>query len=210
MVQSEENYGTAQTTCVSCGRAMPENAQFCPHCGARLEIKPSTCTRCAAPMRPDASFCPNCGSAAGSTTSSVIVEAVSDRAEVEYMGFWVRLAAWVIDAVITGVIGGIIDALVGVAFLGSIVSVLYFVLFTGLRGQTPGKMALGIMVVNQQGNVPGIGRAALREIIGKLVSTIPILLGFLWVGWDRRKRGWHDHISGTYVVRKPRDRVRKS
>ena len=62
-------------------------------------------------------------------------------------------------------------------------------------------------MVNQQGQVPGIGRAALREIIGKLVSTVVILLGFFWIGWDRHKRGWHDHISGTYVVRKPRHRA---
>ena len=206
MVQSRENHGVAQTTCVSCGRAMPETARFCPHCGHRLEIKPGTCAHCGAAMRPDASFCPNCGSAAASTASSVTVEAVSDRAEVEYMGFWIRFAAAVIDGVITGIVGGIVDAVVGFFAIGTILSVLYYVLFTGLKGQTPGKMALGIMVVDQRGNVPGIGRAALREILGKLVSTIVILLGFLWIGWDRRKRGWHDHISGTYVVRKQRDR----
>ena len=79
-----------------------------------------------------------------------------------------------------------------------------YVLFTGLKGQTLGKMALGIRVIDAKGDVPSIGRAALREIVGKFVSAIVILLGYLWVGWDPRKRGWHDHIAGTYAVRAPR------
>jgi uncharacterized RDD family membrane protein YckC len=43
--------------------------------------------------------------------------------------------------------------------------------------------------------------------VGKFVSTIFILLGYLWIGRDRQKRGWHDHIASTYVIRKePRSR----
>ena len=77
----------------------------------------------------------------------------------------------------------------------------YYVALTGLKGQTLGKMALGIMVVNAQGEAPGIRRAAFREIVGKFASEIAIFLGYLWVGWDLEKRGWHDHIAKTYVVR---------
>ena len=128
------------------------------------------------------------------------------QTETEYMGFWVRLAAAVIDGIITGIIGGIIGAITGVPALGSLFSLLYYVLFTGLTGQTPGKMALGIQVVNLRYEVPGVPRAILREVLGKLVSTVVILLGFFWIGWDRHKRGWHDHISGTYVIRKQRNR----
>ena len=83
---------------------------------------------------------------------------------------------------------------------------MYYVALTGLKGQTLGKMALGIMVVNAQGEAPGIRRAAFREIVGKLVSEIAIFLGYLgylWIGWDRKKRGWHDHIASTHVVRAP-------
>ena len=157
-------------------------------------------------MRPDVSFCPNCGTAAGTTASAAIVEAVSGRAEVEYMGFWIRLAAWAIDFVALTIIQIVLSLIISTSVVTLVVGVAYGVLFIGLKGQTPGKMALGIRVVDQRWNIPGIGRAALREIIGKLVSTIVILLGFLWIGWDRQKRGWHDHISGTYVVRKRRDR----
>ena len=85
---------------------------------------------------------------------------------------------------------------------------LTYVALTGLKGQTLGKMALGIIVVNAQGEAPGIRRAAFREIVGKLASEIAIFLGYLWVGWDEKKRGWHDHIAKTYVVRAPGRRER--
>ena len=106
-----------------------------------------------------------------------------------------------IDGVLTVVAGAVIGAIIGIPFLPSLLFIVYYVLLTGLKGQTLGKMALGIVVVNGQGEVQGIGRAALREIVGKFVSAIVILLGFFWIGWDKEKRGWHDHISGTYVVR---------
>ena len=111
------------------------------------------------------------------------------------------------NAIITGIVSAIIDLIGGAGGLGSLFSLFYYVLFIGLKGQTLGKMALGIQVVDAHGNVPGIWRAILREIIGKLISTIVIFLGFLWVIWDPRKRGWHDYIGGTFVVRKQRDRV---
>jgi uncharacterized RDD family membrane protein YckC len=117
------------------------------------------------------------------------------------MGFWIRVAAWLIDLVVLLVIN-IVLTILGMSLTTFVTGFVYGVLFIGLKGQTPGKIALGIKVVNAQGEVPGIGRAALREIVGKIASAIVFLLGFFWIGWDRRKRGWHDHIAGTFVVRK--------
>ncbi len=76
----------------------------------------------------------------------------------------------------------------------------YYTLFTGLRGQTPGKMAVGIKVIREDGSLPGVGYAALRETIGKLVSGLALLLGYLWVAFDTKKQGWHDKMAGTVVV----------
>ena len=165
------------------------------------------CSNCGEPLESGSKFCGSCGAELPATGARVHGRRVVDSDGVEYIGFWVRLAAAIIDGIITGVVGTIIDLLAGTAILGSIFSVVYYVLFTGLKGQTPGKMALGIRVVDSQGNPPGIMRAILREVLGKLVSTVVFILGFLWVVWDRRKRGWHDHIAGTYVVRKQRERV---
>ncbi len=80
----------------------------------------------------------------------------------------------------------------------------YFVLFTGIRGQTPGKMVAGIIVVNAEGHVPGVGVAIPREMVGKAVSIAAGGLGLAWIAFDSRRQGWHDKIAGTYVVVKVR------
>ena len=123
----------------------------------------------------------------------------------EYAGFWMRLLAWIIDSVIvaiglafTGPLFAIAERLdsdssstgfaVGVVRL--IIVAAYYVVLTGVRGQTVGKMALGIRVVGRDGGVSGLGYAALREAVGKFISAIALFLGFLWIGWDSEKRGW--------------------
>ena len=71
----------------------------------------------------------------------------------------------------------------------------------GIKGQTLGKMALGIKVIKRNGQALGLGQAALREVVGKFVSFIALCLGFLWVAWDPKKQGWHDKIAGTEVIK---------
>lgn len=139
-------------------------------------------------------------------------------AKLDYAHFWVRLGALFIDLVIllatvlalafwsnaVGIAGSDTASNFTVGFLILASPWLYFWLFTGSRGQTLGKMAVGIHVVNAQGKVPGLGRAALREIMGKTISTLALFLGFLWIIWDPRKQGWHDMMASTYVVRRRR------
>ena len=125
----------------------------------------------------------------------------------EYMGFWVRFAARIVDGIIL-IVPGALLARFGIT--GPIISVLvtfiYFVAFTAWCGQTPGKMLMGIQVVNSHGVVPTLGQVLLREVPGKIASTLVLFLGYAWAGWDPNKRAWHDHIGGTYVVRKSRER----
>jgi uncharacterized RDD family membrane protein YckC len=67
-------------------------------------------------------------------------------------------------------------------------------------GATPGKLAVGVKIVDAQtGKAPATGRLVLR-LACYLVSALPLYLGFLWVAVDRRKQGWHDKIAGTVVV----------
>ncbi len=89
----------------------------------------------------------------------------------------------------------------GLALASVLAKWAYFVLFTGLKGQTPGKMVVGLRVVDDRGNVPGIARAIMREVVGKFISGLVLNLGYLWVIWDGQKQGWHDKIADTYVVR---------
>ena len=196
----------AQASCANCGRAVPDSARFCPHCGERPEANPGVCAQCGSRVTPGGLFCPNCGAAAAGPGPPRVVEAaIEDRPDIEYMGFWIRVVASIIDSIIVSLIQ-VIFTFIGIEIISIFFGLLYGVLFIGLKGQTPGKMALGIAVVNAQGNVPGIGRAIIREIPGKLISTVVILLGYVWVARDRRKRGWHDYLAGTFVVRKERRR----
>ena len=77
---------------------------------------------------------------------------------------------------------------------------LYFWLMTAVRGQTLGKMVVGLQVVDAKGKVPDLGRAALRESVGKILSAF-LLLGYVWVLFDKHHQGWHDKLAQTYVVR---------
>ena len=130
----------------------------------------------------------------------------------EYMGFWIRLSAAVIDGILLSIVNfelglflGLVDSpltilvnlVIGWAYQGG---------FIATKGQTLGKVALGIQVVDSKGDIPGIGAVLLREIVGKFLSAIALGLGYPWGAWDPEKRGWHDHIAGTYVVRKQAER----
>jgi len=75
----------------------------------------------------------------------------------------------------------------------------YFVILTAIGGQTLGKMALGIRVVNMDSEAPGFGRALLRETLGRLLSNLFCGLGTFWMLWDGKQQTWHDKISGTIV-----------
>jgi uncharacterized RDD family membrane protein YckC len=88
---------------------------------------------------------------------------------------------------------------------GNLVSVAlalaYFTYFEGSSsGQTLGKQALGIRVLDFKAGGPiGYGRALLRTI-ARYLSAIVLLLGYLWMLWDREKQTWHDKIASTVVV----------
>lgn len=123
----------------------------------------------------------------------------------EYAGFGRRLGAALLDALIIGMATGFLQLLApdsgAVYALETLGSVLYYVLFVGLRGQTPGKMALGVKVLGPDGGPPGAVRAFVREVIGKFFSALVLCLGYLWMLWDPKRQCWHDKLAGTVVVR---------
>lgn len=117
--------------------------------------------------------------------------------------FWRRLGAYLIDSVllfIPYVIFFMIEPGLGYA-LGLALAVAYFTYFEGGQsGQTLGKRWLSIRVIDfRTGGPIGYGRGVIRYL-GKIVSSIPIALGFLWMIWDREKQTWHDKIATTVVV----------
>ena len=84
----------------------------------------------------------------------------------------------------------------------------YNVLFTKLRGQTLGKMAVGVKVVQiYDGSLPTWGNAGLRWALPTIVGLVPfygsigVLLIYLWMFWDPNKQGLHDKLAKTIVLR---------
>jgi uncharacterized RDD family membrane protein YckC len=120
-------------------------------------------------------------------------------------GFWQRFAALLLDGLILLVPSIILLVIFKQGALYQLLSTLmslgYFTYFEGgPSGQTLGKRALGIRVYDfRQGGPIGYGRGLLRQI-GKYISGLVILLGYLWMLWDKEKQTWHDKIAGTVVV----------
>ena len=93
--------------------------------------------------------------------------------------------------------------LIGRNVLSLLVSIAYFAGFWVWRGQTPGKMLLGIKIIREDGSNVTFGVALLR-CLGYLVSFAVVLIGFIWIAFDSRKQGFHDTMAETYVVIIPR------
>ena len=69
------------------------------------------------------------------------------------------------------------------------------------RSKTIGKQLLGMRVVDVETfEEVGLWRMLVREILGKAVSAIVLLLGFAWILFDDKHQGWHDKIIGSQVV----------
>src|SRR5258708_4659671 len=83
-----------------------------------------------------------------------------------------------------------------------IVGVLDLVVLVGLTGKTVGKWTTGLRLERTDGRLPGIGRAALRHLVGYPLSLLPFGLGFLIVTVSPSGRALHDLIAGTIVVRR--------
>jgi uncharacterized RDD family membrane protein YckC len=82
------------------------------------------------------------------------------------------------------------------------VTIGYFPWFWARTGSTPGMRMMGLRVVRDADGGPlSVGQSLLR-LLGYWVSSAIFYLGFIWVLFDKRRRGWHDLISGTVVVKK--------
>lgn len=137
-------------------------------------------------------------------------------AELEYVGFWVRVGAALVDSLLLLLlIAPILYAIYGPDYFlevgaarGAADVLLNFVLpavavivFWHYRQATPGKMLIRARIVDADtGAAPSTGQL-IGRYLGYYLSTIPLFLGLLWVAFDGRKQGWHDKLARTVVVR---------
>ena len=137
-----------------------------------------------------------------------------------YSGFWRRVGAYLVDGIIVAIPTNLLSAAVSAGSTGTLVgagvspgaslavtlintaiAVAYYSYFEGTRGQTVGKMALGIKVVDaDNGELIGVPRAVGRYF-AKILSGLALGLGFLWMLWDQRKQCWHDKLVRSVVIK---------
>ena len=139
-----------------------------------------------------------------------------DNEELEYVGFWARVGASIIDTLLVMVICAPLllwiygadywlsdEFIKGPAdvLINWILPAVAIVLFWIYRQATPGKMVISARIVDARtGGKPTTGQL-IGRYLGYYVSTIPLFLGLIWVAFDPRKQGWHDKLAGTVVVR---------
>lgn len=100
------------------------------------------------------------------------------------------------------VAAGMISSIVLFIFIMFIGQWLYFALMESSPKQaTLGKMALGIIVTDMNGNRISFGRATGRHF-GKILSGIILYVGYMMAGWTEKKQALHDIIAGCLVVNK--------
>lgn len=142
----------------------------------------------------------------------------------EYVGFWLRFGASLIDSILIIIItfptlfmiygGDYFDSeefIQGVPdfIISYIFPIVATILFWVYKSATPGKIVLSVKIVDAKtGNKPTVSQSFIRYI-GYYVSLIPLGLGFFWVAWDSKKQGWHDKMAGTVVIRPKNKGVEK-
>ena len=138
--------------------------------------------------------------------------------EVQYAGFWIRVAAALIDTLLIvavtlpllvaifgwnyfsganlGLLGGVIESLI--SWVAPAIAV---VVFWTYKQATPGKMVLHAKIVDARTGGPLSAGQSIGRYLAYFVSTLPLCLGLIWVAFDKRKQGWHDKLAGTVVIR---------
>ncbi len=156
-------------------------------------------------------------------------EGVADTGFYHYGGFWIRVVAAIIDGIIQALI--MIPIFFVIVFLivfmrksGSadfsennampiLLQLLYYfvnigvpmcysVFFVSRKGATPGKMAVGLRIINTDGTEKiSVGKAFGRHF-AKMLSAWILCIGYLMIAFDDQKRGLHDRLCRTLVIYK--------
>jgi uncharacterized RDD family membrane protein YckC/cytoskeletal protein CcmA (bactofilin family) len=114
-------------------------------------------------------------------------------------GFWIRLAASLLDILLISVAA----AMIHLTSFGLLLFAAYCAVLWTLRGTTIGGIVCGLKVVRLDDRPVDWGVAIVRALAGFL-SLAVVGLGFIWVAFDDEKQSWHDKIAGTTIVKVPK------
>jgi len=215
---------------------------FCSKCGTQLADDAAFCTNCGQPTQPtaappplsDPSPTPVAPAAPPAYPPLVPPQQPAQygwqtpavRPPVAYAGFWLRFVAYIIDAIILGIVGvgaffplfranihafttqnpwevytSVSRPLLAIRLLALMLSWIYYASLESSAWQaTLGKKILGLKVTDLAGNRISFGRASGR-FFGKILSGMIIGIGFLMAGFTERKQALHDILAGCLVLR---------
>lgn len=143
----------------------------------------------------------------------------------KYVGFWKRLYALIIDLVIAILLYNLVFFFTGAgSFLARVVGdhgirlnfgftsfhIPYVVLFLYIMGfwlwksTSPGKMLISAEIVDAVSFEKPEHWQYLVRCLGYSLSAATLSLGFIWIAFDKNKRGLHDYLVGTAVVAIPK------
>jgi uncharacterized RDD family membrane protein YckC len=218
-------------------------ANWQPHSAVRGPSKPIPIPAAAVPIAAETRFCSECGRpypahemvTIGTATvcaqcRPLYMQRVREGGQPigvrRYAGFWIRFVARIIDGIILGVVGFIINLPIQMALgisasrvgdvttalpmlLGTlgislainiILSAVYEIYFLSTRSATIGKLALGLKVIRADGGSLSTGQAAGRFFAYLLDMYFTLTIGFIIAGFDSEKRALHDRICDTRVI----------
>ena len=134
--------------------------------------------------------------------------------DLQYVGFWARFRATIIDGtLLLLIIYPIFYLLYGDVFMQRATEfntvnnlINYIFPFIGIlilwhyKSATPGKMFIKATIVDATTYEKPTTKQFIIRNIGYWVSLLPLGLGYFWVGWDKKKQAWHDKLAHTVVV----------
>ena len=136
--------------------------------------------------------------------ATVTLPPVVSASTLERAGFWLRLGAAVLDAVMVGILFGMLHRLWG--GFGGVYPfwyAVYCVTLWATKGTTIGGIICGLKLVRLDDRPVDWGVAIVRGL-SAFLSLVFAGLGFIWVSFDDEKQSWHDKIAGTTIVRVPK------
>ncbi len=140
-----------------------------------------------------------------------------------YAGFWVRFVAYLIDMIVIYAIAsllntfsfGLLNKRLDFPILGEeslsyvIVMFTYFIAMTYFFSQTLGKMIMKVKVETNKGDKLSLADVVYRELIGRLLTIFLAYIPYLAVAFTNKKKGLHDYIADTVVVKEDFSKLRR-
>ena len=140
-----------------------------------------------------------------------------------YAGFWTRFVAYLIDMIVIYAVAsllntfsfGLLNRQLDFPILGEeslsyvIVMFTYFIAMTYFFSQTLGKMIMKIKVETNKGEKLSLADVVYRELVGRLLTIFLVYLPYLAVVFTNKKKGLHDFIADTVVVKEDFSKLRR-